>query len=68
MMNTFRAVADGMNWETLYYNSENCLLDYAALEIRLTTSMELLQDPDAEVTKDDYYEFLLALGNVSLVF
>lgn len=68
MMNTFRAVADGMNWETLYYNSETCLLDYAALEIRLTTSMELLQDPSAEVTKDDYYEFLLALGNVSLVF
>jgi hypothetical protein len=76
MMVTIRAIADGFNLEELYYDSELCLYAYAALEVRLKEAWDAVRNPeykdidflDERIRAENWFELLLALGNVSTTF
>ena len=64
IMGYARAIFDGLNWDAEFQNSEVCVQSAAELDVRINVAWEYYTGAN-NGTKENLYEFLLALGNIS---
>lgn len=58
-----RAIADGLNWDAEFRNSEQCVIDYVALGVRVNASYQNLSN--GTFTKEKLFDFLIKVGQIS---